>query len=281
MKNLLQGKVAIVTGGASGLGYASAKRFVEEGALVVIADIQNELGIQVAEDLGKAVRYIHTDVTDEMAVKALVEETVKHFGKLDIMFNNAGATGEPASILEVNDKKFRKLLDLDVCSVVYGHKYAGQQFRKQGSGGSIITTASIAAMQGGWSSVSYTTAKHAIVGTIRHASKELSPYGIRTNAIAPGVILTPLLEKAFGVPRGNYEKFATFLENKLGEKQALGRYGTMDDIASAALFLASDMASYISGVVLPVDGGITAYTQSTSDDDMVAAAHEFLNTIGH
>lgn len=280
MKNLLQGKVAIVTGGASGLGYASVKLFVEQGAFVVIADIQDELGTQAAEKLGNTVRYIHTDVTDEMAVKALVEQTVKYFGKLDIMFNNAGATGESASILEINNERFHKLLELDVCSVVYGHKYAGLQFRKQATGGSIITTASIAALQGGWSSVSYSTAKHAIVGTIRHASKELSPFGIRTNAIAPGVILTPLLEKAFGLPAGNYEKFAAFLEGKLGGSQALGRYGTIDDIANAALFLASDMSSYISGVVLPVDGGITSYTQSTSDEDIFAAAQEFLSTVG-
>ena len=277
MKDLLKDKVAIVTGGASGLGYASVKKFIEHGAKVVIADIQDESGNKFAAQLGDNALYIHTDVTKEASVKELVDATVAHFGNLNIMFNNAGATGETSSILEVDNERFHKLLDLDICSVVYGHKYAGQQFKQQGTGGSIISTASIAALQGGWSSVSYTTAKHAIVGTIKHAAMELSPYGIRTNAIAPGVILTPLLEKAFGLPPGNFEKFAQYLDEKLGKQQALARYGTIEDISNAALFLASDMSAYISGVILPVDGGITAYTQSTSDADIFKAAKDFVS----
>jgi NAD(P)-dependent dehydrogenase (short-subunit alcohol dehydrogenase family) len=176
MKKILEDKVAIITGGASGLGLASVHRFLEEGARVVIADIQDGIGKKIESDLGEHVLYIHTDVTDESSFVSLIENTVSHFGKLDIMFNNAGATGESATILDVDDKRFHKLLDLDICSVIYGHKYAGRQFKAQGTGGSIITTASIAALQGGWSSVSYTTAKHAIVGTIKHAAMELSPF---------------------------------------------------------------------------------------------------------
>jgi NAD(P)-dependent dehydrogenase (short-subunit alcohol dehydrogenase family) len=276
MEGLLEGKTAIVTGGASGLGLASVKRFLKEGAQVVIADIQDELGVAMADELGNKSIYIHTDVTEERAIEKTIAETISHFGRLDIMFNNAGAVGDPSSILEIESMGFDKLMKLDVNSVIFGHKYAARQFKLQGTGGSIITTASVAALQGGWSSVGYATAKHAIVGTVRHAAKELSPFGIRTNAIAPGVIMTPLIGKAFGVPADKTDDFISYLEETLGGKQAMGRYGTMEDVANAALFLASDLSAYINGVFIPIDGGISSYTLSTSDEEIFAVAKDFI-----
>lgn len=276
MGTLLAGKTAIITGGASGLGLAAVQKFVSEGAQVVIADIQDGVGAQIAKSLGDAAVYIHTDVLREESIQAVVAAAVEHFGKLDIMFNNAGGVGDMSPVLDIPVAKFEQLLQLDVTSVVLGHKHAARQFKAQGTGGSIITTASVAAVQGGWASVGYSTAKHAIVGTISHAAKELSPYGIRTNAVAPGVIMTPLMAKGFGVPVEKAVELTEFIVQRLGARQAMGRYGSPEDIANAALFLASDLSSYISGIVMPVDGGISSHTLSTSDEEIAAVAKEFL-----
>ncbi|RYE39420.1 MAG: SDR family oxidoreductase [Hyphomicrobiales bacterium] len=276
MSGLLEGKVAVVTGGISGIGLASAERFLSEGARVVVADIRDDEGKRTADRLGDNAAFVHTDVTDESSIEALVAQTVELFGRLDVFFNNAGTTGTPAPVTELTADGFDSTLALDTNAVVFGHKHAARQFIRQGGGGSILTTASVAALQGGWSSISYSTAKHAVIGTIRHAAKELSAHRIRTNAIAPGVIMTPLIAKAFGVPATQGDDLVRFLDDELGAQQALGRYGTVEDIANAALFLASDLSSYISGTVIPVDGGISSYTLSTSDTDIAAAATAFL-----
>jgi len=275
MTGLLDGKVAIVTGGTSGIGLATVERFVTEGAKVVIADIQDDLGAATAERLGAAVLYVHTDVTDEASIEALVATTVEKFGKLDVMFNNAGAQGDPSTILEVESEGFDKTIALLARSVLLGHKFAARQFQAQGTGGSIITTASAAALQGGWSAAGYTIAKHAIVGIVRQAVAELAPLGIRSNAIAPGVIMTPIMARTFGVPMDEAESFAEFLSERLGSTQPLGRVGQADDIAKVATFLASDLSEYVAGATIPVDGGATAVTQGSFATDVVAAAAEY------
>ncbi|WP_254216312.1 SDR family NAD(P)-dependent oxidoreductase [Burkholderia multivorans] len=122
-------------------------------------------------------------------------------------------------------------------------------------------------------------AKHAVVGTIRHAAKELAPFGIRTNGVAPGVIMTPLIAKAFGVPPEKADELVQYLVGRLGSKQAMGRYGSAEDVANAALFFASDLSAYVSGTVMPVDGGISSYTLSTSDEEIFAAAQEFARSL--
>ncbi|MEV7136433.1 SDR family oxidoreductase [Arthrobacter sp. NPDC093128] len=276
MSGLLNGKVAVVTGGISGIGLASAERFLAEGAKVIVADIRDDEGRRTAELLGENAAFVHADVTTEASIEDLVARTVNRFGRLDVFFNNAGTTGSSASVTDLTEEGFNATISVDTSSVVFGHKHAARQFIRQGGGGSIITTASVAGLQGGWSSVSYSTAKHAVIGTIRHAAMELSPHGIRTNAIAPGVIMTPLIAKAFGVPAEQGGELARFLDDELGARQALGRYGTVNDIANAALFLASDLSSYISGTVIPVDGGISSYTLATSDTDIAAAAAAFV-----
>lgn len=276
MTELLNGKVAIVTGGASGIGLAAVRRFVAEGARVLIADIAEEAGVAVAAKAGPEVVFSRTDVTDEGSLQSAVDAAVDAFGRLDVMFNNAGSTGDSSGILELGTEGFDKTFILDVRSVILGHKLAGRRFRAQGSGGSIITNVSVAGLQGGWSSMSYVTAKHAVVGTIRQAAKELGEFGIRCNGVAPGVIMTPLLAKSFGVPPERGEAFIHFVEARLASRQAMGRYGTAEDIANAALFLASDLSTYVNGAVIPVDGGISSYTLSTSDAEVVQAAEAFL-----
>lgn len=278
MSKLLTGKVAVVTGGASGIGLAAVKRFVAEGARVVIADVARQAGDAAAAALGEAAVFQRTDVTDEASIRSAIDAAVARFGRLDVMFNNAGSTGDGSPVTEIAPAGFDATLALDTRSVLLGIKHAARQFRAQGGGGSIVATVSVAGLQGGWSSVSYTTAKHAVVGMIRHAALELSAARIRVNGIAPGVIMTPLIAKAFGVPADRAEALVAFLEERLSARQALGRYGSMADIANAALFLASDLSSYVSGTVIPVDGGISSYTLSTSDADIAAAAREFLKS---
>lgn len=279
MSNLLTGKVAIVTGGASGIGLAAVQRFVAEGGRVVIADVAQEAGEAAATSLGEAAAFQRTDVTDEASIQAAVDAAVTRFGRLDVMFNNAGSTGDGSSITEIGPAGFDKTFVLDVRSVVLGHKCAARRFKEQGTGGSIISTVSVAGLQGGWSSVSYATAKHAVVGTIRHAAKELAPFGIRTNGVAPGVIMTPLIAKAFGVPPEKADELVQYLVGRLGSKQAMGRYGSAEDVANAALFFASDLSAYVSGTVMPVDGGISSYTLSTSDEEIFTAAQEFARSL--
>ncbi|MFF0109914.1 SDR family NAD(P)-dependent oxidoreductase [Streptomyces hirsutus] len=275
MTGLLDGKVAIITGGASGIGRASVERFVAEGAKVAIADIQDELGASIADRLGDAALYVRTDVTDEAAIEALVATTVERFGKLDVMFNNAGAQGDSSPITELSAAGFDKTLALLTRSVVLGHKYAARQFQAQGTGGSIVTTASAAGLQGGWSAAGYTIAKHAIVGVVRQAVAELAPLGIRSNAIAPGIIMTEIMARTFGVPLEEADGFSAFLADRLGSTQPLGRVGFPEDIAKAAVFLASDLSDYVTGTVIPVDGGATSITQGTFATEVVAAAQEY------
>lgn len=275
MSGQLDGKVAIITGGASGIGLVTAKAFLKEGARVAIADIQDELGEQAVTELGDDAIYVHTDVTDDSSVAALVARTVERFGRLDIMFNNAGNTGDPASFTDVETDGIDKTLALLTRSVILGHKHAARQFEAQGGGGSILSTSSAAGVQGGWGALGYTTAKHAITGVVRAATAELSPKGIRSNAIAPGIIMTPLFARAYNVPMDESQDFLDFLMDELATTQPIGRVGIPDDIAAAAVFLSSDAASYITGVVLSVDGGATAVQQGSFAADMTDAVGRF------
>lgn len=277
MPGLLDGKIAIVTGGTSGIGLATVERFVTEGAKVAIADIQDDLGRSIADRLAEHAFYVNTDVTDDSAIETLVAETVDRFGKLDIMYNNAGAQGSPAPILDTDANAFDETIALLTRSVLLGHKYAARQFQAQGTGGAIISTASAAGLQGGWSAAGYTIAKHAVLGVVRQAVAELAPLGIRSNAIAPGVIMTPIMARTFGVPVEESVSFTEFLAERLGHTQPLGRAGTADDVAKVATFLASDLSDYVTGVTIPVDGGATAVTQGTFSTDVVNAAEEYYN----
>ncbi|MER7330768.1 MULTISPECIES: glucose 1-dehydrogenase [unclassified Micromonospora] len=275
MADRLKGKVAVITGAASGIGRGGAELFVAEGAKVVAADIDDKQGAALQKEYGDSLVYVHTDVTSEADIAAAVDRAVSEFGKLDIMFNNAGAQGDPSPMIEIGSEGFDKTIALLTRSVVLGHKYAARQFRSQGTGGSIVSTASAAGLQGGWSAAGYTIAKHAVVGVVRQAVAELAPLGIRSNAIAPGIIRTPIMARSFGIAPDQAEAFSDFLEEKLGASQPIGRLGLPSDIAEAALWLGSDASSFVTGVVLPVDGGATTAYAGGFATDVVAAANEF------
>lgn len=258
MTGRLAGKVAVITGGANGIGRATAELFVAEGAKVVVADIADDLGRELEGSYQGELIYRHTDVTVEAEIEALVATAVERYGRLDIMFNNAGTGGDPAPFQDITQDGFNTTMNLLATSVVLGHKYAARQFAAQGGGGSIITTSSVAGLQGGQSSLGYTAAKHAVVGIVREATHQLAPLGVRSNAVAPGITMTGIMGASFGVPRERDDEFKEFLGERLADKQPVGRVGQPEDLAHAVLYLASDESAWVSGVVLPVDGGQTS-----------------------
>lgn len=275
MTGRLQGKVAVITGAASGIGKAAAKLFVAEGAKVIAADISDEQGAALEQAHTGDLVYVHTDVTSEADIAAAVAAAVSNFGRLDIMFNNAGAQGDPSPILDIEPDGFDKTIALLTRSVVLGTKHAAKQFIAQGSSGSIVSTASAAGIQSGWSAPGYTVAKHAVIGAVRQAALEFGARGIRSNAIAPGIIRTPIMARSFGVPLDEADDFSDFLEEKLGSTQPIGRLGLPEDIAEAALWLGSDASSFVTGIVLPVDGGATSIYAGSFAADVVAAGAEY------
>jgi NAD(P)-dependent dehydrogenase (short-subunit alcohol dehydrogenase family) len=271
----LAGKVAVITGGVSGIGLGTVELFVAEGAKVAVGDIQDDLGKVLEERFPGQVIYRHTDVTDDAAIGALVQAAVERFGKLDIMFNNAGAPGNRDALVDIDLAGMTQTNALLTNSVVSGHKHAAQQFIKQGTGGSIISTASAAAIQGGWSSAAYTIAKHAVLGVVRQAVVEFGAHGIRSNAVCPGITMTPIMARAFGVSEENASEFEGFLDKRLGKLIPSGRVAYPNDIAEAVLFLASDVSTYVNGVVLPVDGGCSAVMMAPFAEHMIQAGADF------
>ena len=275
MTGRLEGKVAVITGGVSGIGLASVELAVAEGARVVVGDIQDDLGNALQDRFKGSVLYKSTNIMDDAAIGALVDHAVTHFGKLDVIYNNAGAAGDTASMLDLTPEGADKTLVLLTRSVLSGHKYAARQFIKQGTPGSIVSTASAAGLEGGWSFAAYTVAKHAVIGVVHQAVAELGKLGIRSNAICPGVIMTPIMAAAFGVPAKDAPDFEAFLHKRLGPTQPSGRLGVPRDIAEVFVFLASDASSYVSGAAIPVDGGCTSVTMGSFTPDVIKAASDF------
>ena len=253
MSGTLESKVAIVTGGASGMGLATVRRFLEEGASVVVGDLNAENGRSALEDLnaegyeGK-IRFTVTDVSVEDDVAAMTELAVDAFGRLDVVFNNAGIGGAFGPITELEVEDWDKTFHILVRSVFLGTKHAARVMIDQGEGGSIINTASIAGMGGGAGPQAYSAAKAAVVSLAKTTAVELAPHNIRVNAICPGVIFTPLMHS------GNEEQ----AEEVVAEIQPLPKRGEGCDIAGMALFLASSDSSFITGQEHIVDGGLLA-----------------------
>ncbi|MBW9120494.1 glucose 1-dehydrogenase [Microbacterium trichothecenolyticum] len=277
MAGRLEGKVAVITGAASGIGRATAELFVAEGARVIATDIDDEHGAELERAHGDRLRYRHADVTSETDIAAVVDAAAEEFGRLDIMFNNAGAPGDPAPVLELTAAGFDRTLAMLARSALLGTRFAAQRFRAQDSAGSIINTASSAGLQGGWSTAGYSIGKHAVIGVTRQSAAELGPHGIRVNAIAPGIIRTPIMARSFGVPLERADEFAEFLNERHGPLQPIGRLGLPSDIAEAALWLGSDASTFVTGIVLPVDGGATSIYAGAGGGDVLDLVHAFLS----
>jgi NAD(P)-dependent dehydrogenase (short-subunit alcohol dehydrogenase family) len=280
MRGRLQGKVAIVTGGARGIGEGIVELFVAEGARVLVADINDASAALVQRYGAEQVAFKLTDVTVESDIEAMVATCVARFGRIDVMVNNAGALGDQTSLLDLDADGFDKTLTLLLRSAALGHKHAARQMIKQAGGGSIVSTSSIAAFQGGWSAVSYDTAKTAVIQLARSATYELAKYQIRSNVVAPGLILTPIIATACSIAPDNYEEFTKSLEGPFGRVVPIGRAGRPSDIAEAVLFFASDGSSHVTGQTLAVDGGLTSITGFDIGAVVAEALNEFKHRVG-
>jgi NAD(P)-dependent dehydrogenase (short-subunit alcohol dehydrogenase family) len=251
----LEGKVAVITGAASGLGRATAIRFATEGAAVVVADLNSQGGETVVSEIaaagGRAV-YQHTDATSEKEIKSMIDRAVREYGRLDITYNNAGLTGAIGSIEACSEVEWDKTFAILLKAVFFGIKHSVAPMRAAG-GGSIISTASIAGLSGSFRLHAYSAAKAAVINLTRTAAIELGKDKIRVNCICPGVINTPLVH---GRIAGGKET----LDSLLAKAQPLQRAGQAEDIANMATFLASDEANWVTGAGMVVDGGFTAGT---------------------
>ena len=252
----LDGKVAIITGGASGIGAATVRLFVQQGARVLCADMQDQKGAKLAEELGAPAAYRHADVSQESDVKALVDDAVQRFGRLDCIFNNAGLAGVGGPIEATPVEGFDATMGVLLRGVFLGMKHAASVMKQQMSG-SIISTASVAGLRTGMAAHTYSAAKAAVIHLTRSVAMELGESGVRVNCICPGGIATPIFGKAFGLDDEGADRVARMMRMPLAQMQPIRRAGLPDDIANAALWLASDDSSFVNGHALVVDGGLT------------------------
>jgi NAD(P)-dependent dehydrogenase (short-subunit alcohol dehydrogenase family) len=252
----LAGKVAVITGGASGIGKAAVRLFVEEGSRVIIADIQDDKGTQLAEELGAPVTYVHTDVSRECDVKATIDQAVTRFGRLDCLYNNAGLAGVSGPIELIPAEGYDSTVGVLIRGVFLGMKHATPIMKRQGSG-SIISTASVAGLQAGYGPHIYSAAKAAVIHLTRSVAMELGESGVRVNCICLGGIATPIFGKALGLSAEAAEQTVETMQAMLATFQPIRRAGLPEDIARAALWLASDDSSFVNGHALVVGGGLT------------------------
>ena len=251
----LKGKVAVITGAASGIGAATAKTFVEQGARVVLGDIQDQAGAELAEALGGSDTAIfrHCNVTSEAEVEALVNAAVSEFGKIDVMFNCAGIVGAVGPMSTTPAEEWKLTIDIMVHGVFYGMKHASRYMKEAGSG-SIISMSSTAGVMGGLGPHAYTAAKHAVVGMTRNLAAEVGGFGVRVNCIAPAGMATPMVAD---VITGDHHKLEETIAALAEGSPLRGRAGLAEDVANAALWLASEESGYTSGLTLTVDAGYT------------------------
>ena len=250
MSGKLEGKVIMITGGSTGIGFATARRCVAEGAAVLIADINEAAGAKAAAELGAKVHFQLTDVTQASAVQAAVAEAVARFGRLDGAFNNAGIDGGFTNTVKMTEDAFDRTIAVNLKGVWLCMKYQIEQFLAQGSGGAIVNTASVAGLVGTRGGVAYCASKHGVVGMTKCAALDFSKKKIRVNAVCPGLIKTPMLEHMAEITGVSVEAYAN--------QEPVGRLGEPREIGDTVAFLLSEDSSFITGVALPVDGGWTA-----------------------
>jgi NAD(P)-dependent dehydrogenase (short-subunit alcohol dehydrogenase family) len=250
---LLDRRIALITGAASGIGRAAALAFTREGAKLTIADIAAEGGEETADMVRKAggeVEFIRCDVSKSAEVKALIDAVVKRYGRVDCAFNNAGIEGEVLHLADDTEENFDRVIAIDLKGVFLCMKYEIRQMLSQETGGAIVNTASTAGLVGAHGMPAYTAAKHGVVGLTKVAGLEYGRARIRVNAVCPGVIDTPMVERLVaGRPK---------MAQRLVAVEPIGRKGEPKEIAEAALWLCSDNASFVTGCAMAVDGGLIA-----------------------
>lgn len=270
----LDDRVAAITGGASGIGKAIAELFAKEGAKVVIADIQDELGQELAKQLGNGASFIHTDVSLEEDVKGMVDYSVKTYGRLDCIVNNAGMGGVKGGIESIPVEDFDRSFAILLRGVFLGMKHAAPVMKRQG-GGTIINMASIAGLRGISQNHPYSAAKAAVIQLTRTVAMELAYYKIRVNSICPGSIVTSIFGASQGMSSAESAETYENLTRLFEKAQPIRRAGVPEDIAKAALWLASDDSGFVTGHALVVDGGMSAgqsWPQQMRWIDMIESA---------
>ena len=258
---VLNGKVAIVTGGTSGIGERIVELFVEEGAKVVVAARRLEQGRALEQRLG--VRFVRADVASEPDVKAMVDDAVDCFGRVDCLVNNAGVPAPMVSIVDIDAASIDLLMAVNVRGVLLGMKHVAPVMLAQGSG-SIVNIGSVAALRGGLSGHVYSASKGAVIAATRSAAAELGEKGIRVNSITPGAIVTGIFAKAAGLEGAKADKAAEVAKDMFAQLQPIPRAGMPEDIARAAVFLASDASRFVNGHDFVIDGGHTCVTRGWS-----------------
>ncbi len=253
MGSRLAGKVAAITGAASGFGAASARLFAAQGCKVALGDIQEDAGKAVAAELGDAAVFMRCDVTSEDDIANLVDTAVATFGRLDVMFNNAGIIGAVGPIDTTPTAEWKATLDILLNGVFYGVKHAARVMKPQGSG-SIVSMSSTAGILGGLGPHTYTVAKHGVVGLTKSAAAELCRFGVRVNCISPAGMATAMVAS---VSAGDHRDIEQTKKNLAAASPLKDRPGLAEDVANAALWLASDESGYTTGHTLTTDAGTT------------------------
>jgi NAD(P)-dependent dehydrogenase (short-subunit alcohol dehydrogenase family) len=257
----VEGKVAVVVGGTSGIGAATARLLAQEGARVVVAGRRPEAGAHVAADIGSQALFVQTDVTVDADVEGLMMRASERFGRIDCLINSAGGGGPQFSVTTLDIESLRHALAVHVCGVASAIRHAAPIMIGQRSG-SIVTIASVAGTRAGWSPVDYSCAKAASIHLTRWAAVELGEHGIRANSVSPGPTVTGIFAKGAGINDDEADRTASELtpvfESALARWRPLARVATPDDVAAAAVWLASDASGLVTGQDLAVDAGLTA-----------------------